>query len=65
MRRITIPAINWDEVVGNTAIVPVKLDWPELRLTNHQMLENAYAVADGREAPHPDPSYVEIVLERQ
>lgn len=64
MRQIKIPAVNWDEVVGDSALVPVKLDWPELRLTQDQVVANAVAKANGRDEPYPDPSFVVIVVER-
>ena len=64
MRQIKVPAVDWDEVVGSHAVVVVKVDWPEVRLTHNQVLANAFAKADGRPEPFPDHSFVEVVLER-
>lgn len=64
MYRITVESVDWDKVVGVRAVIPVKVDWPELRLTEEQVLANAIALADGAEAPHPDRTYIEVVVER-
>ena len=45
-----------------TVEIPVAVDWPELKLTESQMLENAMATAAGLDRPHQDPSIFTIVL---
>lgn len=49
---------------GKSVSIPVKVDWPELRLTQDQVMANAVADADGEERPYPDNSYIEIVINR-
>lgn len=49
-------------MVGRSLIVPVCVDWPELRLTEEQMLANAVAIANGQPPPFPDPSIFDIEL---
>ena len=66
-REVRVPAdliAAWldDPKGGIELVVPVKVDWPELRPTQGQMLENALAFADGRPAPHPDHSTFNVVL---
>lgn len=64
MRTITLGAINWSEVEGAYAVIPVLVDWPELRLTEEQVLANAIAHANGEDTPFPDPSYIEVRIRR-
>src|SRR5438128_281296 len=63
VREIRIPSIDWSEVQGARAVVPVKVDWPELRLTDKQVWANALALVFGDEIPYPDQSYIEVVIE--
>lgn len=63
-RQIDVPAIDWDEVQGIFALVPVKVDWPELQLAEGQMIANAVAVATCRPAPFPDRSFITLRIER-
>lgn len=50
--------------IGQQHVVPVKVDWPELRLTDDQIAENALALAAGVDAPHRDRSMftVEVTM---
>lgn len=47
---------------GRALEFAVKVDWPELQLTEAQMLENARARAAGHPAPHRDLSYITVEL---
>ncbi len=68
MKRITVPMAAmseyWRQVspVGRSMIVVVRLDWPQLRLTENQLVQNSVARALGHEPPHPDPALIEIEL---
>lgn len=64
MRRVTIPCPDWDTLVGRRAVIPVKVDWPELRLTEHQLVVNAFANAYDLEPPYPDNTFFDVVIER-
>lgn len=68
MRKITIPADVMQQVIdcdhGRRTCLPVKLNWPELQLTEDQMLTNALAVAAKEPEPYPDLSRIELVFER-
>ena len=64
MREIRIPAPDWDDIAGVAAIIPVKVDWPELRLTDDQIVANAVAMADGADPPFPDHSFFTVRVER-
>lgn len=64
MRSVRIPAVNWDEVLGARAVVPVKVDWPELRLTLDQITANAVADLNGEPRPFPDHSIFYIEIDR-
>lgn len=65
MRTITIPggvavrALR-GPVDGVCLEVPVKVDWPELQLTEEQVVANAVAVACGQPAPFPDLSIFSV-----
>jgi hypothetical protein len=67
MREIRIPLdkiLDWvDNGEGRFAVIPVNLGFPELRLTNDQMLANAVALADGEEQPFPDLNLVSVIVE--
>lgn len=68
MRRIRLPdgildAALKDGPLGRSLVVPVRVDWPELQLTEAQIVANAVARANGQPAPHPEPIItVEIPL---
>lgn len=68
MKQIVIPADVMQRVLdttnGSRTVLPVKVSWPELRLTDDQMFANAVAHSKGRTEPYPDPSYIELVFER-
>lgn len=64
MRTITIPSIDWAFVEGTCVVVPVKVGWPELQLTEEQKLANAIARANDAEPPYPDLSMIEVRIER-
>lgn len=63
-RRITIPSPDWSKIDGFCAIIPVKVDWPELQLTDDAILVNAVAAVNGDEPPYPDLSIIKVVIER-
>lgn len=48
-----IPGARWAEF-------PVKADWPELRLTEEQILANGIARAYDQEEPYPDHSIFSV-----
>lgn len=66
MRTIEIPleaVVRWlDEGVGRSCVIPVKVGWPELTLTNDQILANAVARDNDEPDPFPDNSYISIEL---
>lgn len=68
MRKIVIPADVMQQVIdcdhGRRTCLPVKLNWPELQLTDDQVLANAVATANRQPEPYPDQSYIELVFER-
>lgn len=67
MRKIVIPA-KWiheaidDATPGCAVVGSVVVDWPELRLTEDQIVANAIAWANGQPAPYPDPSIIAIEI---
>jgi hypothetical protein len=63
-RKVRIEAPDWDDIVGARAAIPVMVDWPELRLTEEQVLANAWALAYGERTPYPDHSMFVIEIER-
>lgn len=68
MRKITVPSNVMQQVLdckgGARVCLPVKLNWPEVQLTDEQVLSNALAVAAKEPQPFPDLSYIELVFER-
>ncbi len=62
VREIRLPQIDWSEIQGVAAVIPVKVDWPELRLTEEQMLVNSMALCVGWEAPYPDRSFIDVIV---
>lgn len=60
MRTIKIPletVVKWvNHPVGTAFSTPVKVDWPELNLTEEQILANSIARVNGLEEPYPDNS---------
>ena len=68
MREIIIKA-SWlkaayNNTLGKALVIPIHVNWPELRLTEEQILANAVAVAYDKEMPYPDPALISLVLER-
>ena len=67
MRSITIPehvlrrAVE-GPFVGTCLEFAVSVDWPELRLTEEQVMANAIAWAAGKEKPYPDHSIFSVTL---
>ena len=65
MRTITIPpevmlkAVN-GPIRGTCVEFAVAVDWPELTLTEAQIMENAIAWANGFPHPHPDQQIFSI-----
>lgn len=68
MRRITLPESSVragiDGGLGIAVEFPVVVDWPELRLTDDQMLANSLALLDGIEEPYPDHRFFSVSIER-
>jgi hypothetical protein len=50
---------------GKSLVLPVRVDWPELRLTEDKLLANAVCRVDGREEPFPDNSVFCVEIERK
>lgn len=63
MREVVIPPIDWKDVQGTAAVIPVKVSWPELQLTHDQVLQNALAMLDGQLPPHEDNSIFSVRIE--
>ncbi len=68
MRRIIcLPEVFIRQAVfgpyeGRCIRVPIKVDWPELRLTDDQILANSIARLDGQPLPYSDNSVFDIEL---
>lgn len=65
MRTITVPAAVLARAThgpydGRALVFTVHVDWPELQLTEAQVLENAFARAAGLDTPHLDRSIFAI-----
>lgn len=57
--------LTWLRVGGGaTCILPVKVDWPELRLTLDQITANSLALAAGEEPLFPDHTLINIEIDR-
>lgn len=63
-REVTVPAPDWAQIDGVAAVVPVKVNWPELRLTESQVVANTLARLDNAPEPYPDHSTFYVVIER-
>lgn len=67
MRTITIPAdvirraLN-GPIQGTHLEFAVAVDWPELRLTEEQIIANAIALANGERSPYPDHSIFSVTI---
>ena len=63
-RTITLPQAFADALVqtpaGRMLEIPVEVNWPELQLSERQILANALARSAGQIAPYPDPSIFSI-----
>lgn len=46
--------------MGQEATIPVKVDWPELQLTEEQLLQNSVARANDQDPPFPDLSIFNV-----
>lgn len=69
MREIEIPlsvikAAMSPDVTGIYAIATVKVDWPELQLTEEQQIANRLAFMAGEQEPYPDHSVFKIRIPR-
>lgn len=64
MREIRLPNLNNVPDGGAWVAVPVKVDWPELQLTEEQVFANAVALVMGREEPYPDHSFFTVLIQR-
>lgn len=68
-RRIVIPRehtaliLERDDLAGQSIVVPVLVNWPELQLSEDQILANALAAIEGRPAPF-EGSIIEVEIER-
>ena len=67
MSQIVIPRDLWERLgdrinMGCSVTIPVKVDWPELRLTEGQMMANAVAMSAGHARPYPDKSIFNVVI---
>ncbi len=69
MRAVKIPAdvlrrMHTEPMHGRAMLVPVQVNWPELRLTESQRLANAiWSSGDRRtERPFPDHSIFDIEI---
>ena len=63
-RSVRIPPIDWGSVDGVRVVVPVKVDWPELQLTEDQVMANAVASVSGADLPYPDRSIFAVEIDR-
>jgi hypothetical protein len=69
MRRITIP-VEWilkaidTTTPGSHVVGAVWVNWPELRLTEEQIIANAFAQAYGHPEPYEDLSLIAIEIPR-
>lgn len=69
MRTITVPAgilkrwMTGDyQYAGRALEFAVHVDWPELKLTDEQVMANAFARAYGHPVPYPDHSIFSVAL---
>lgn len=69
MRSVTLPLDKlqkllrwWKRPTGIMAEFPVNVGWPELQLTEDQIMTNAVARASGCEPPYPDHSIFSLVF---
>ncbi len=49
-------------ITGTVLSVPVAVNWPELQLTEEQIMANAWAAAWGKPFPYPDRSIFAVDL---
>jgi hypothetical protein len=69
MRRITIPLAVVQHAVavegpGAAVEFAVKVNWPELQLTENQQMANTLARVSGSPEPFPDHSIFSVVIPR-
>jgi len=62
-RRVVEEAIG-GKLPGTSVHLPVKVAWPELQLTESQILENAVAMVEGKQEPHKDHSIFVVEIPR-
>lgn len=48
-----------------TTIVPIAVDWPELRLTRDQLMANHAAKRNGLPEPHDNPALFELHVQAE
>ena len=67
MRRLKVSSKQMQSAITNTLgkslVITFHVDWPELQLTENQIMANVLARCDGREIPYLEP-YVTVELER-
>jgi hypothetical protein len=63
-REITLPASIWTHKYqgGHSLCVPVRVDWPEVQLTEEQSFANAIARAFGGDPPYPDHAFINVIV---
>lgn len=49
---------------GHSVCHPVHVNWPELQLTEAQMMANALAASAGLDVPYPDPALIDLIIPR-
>ena len=69
LRTLKIPAdilrkMHTEPILGRAVVFPVHVDWPELQLTEGQILANAAWLACGGhgDKPFPDPALFSIEI---
>ena len=68
MREIRLQGC-WPQTIKNDWLgqwlsVHVRVDWPELQLTDEQILANGLARAEGKQEPYPDNSIFRVLIPR-
>ena len=68
MREITLSYKQICEALTNNhgmnICFPVRVNWPELRLSEAQIVANSFAIAYGQERPYPDNSLFNVKIVR-
>lgn len=61
--NIDITDVTTNALTGRRLIIPVKVDWPELRLTESQRITNALCESVGKDPIFPDRSFITVTLD--